>query len=191
MSDPEFRPFQKIARYSRECIITEKIDGTNGVIYIPEVGDMVDGIESVRAGSKSRWLTTEKSGDNFGFCRWVTEHQEELAALLGPGYHYGEWWGKGIQRGYGLEEKRFTLFNPFRYERLPLGGLVSTVPVLYVGPFHTREIVHTLHLLELSGSIVAPGFSKPEGIVIYHTASKTLLKKTIEGDASPKGQNDA
>ena len=26
---PEFKPFEKIARLNRECVITEKIDGTN------------------------------------------------------------------------------------------------------------------------------------------------------------------
>jgi len=32
----EFKTFAKIPRLSRECIITEKIDGTNGVIWIPD-----------------------------------------------------------------------------------------------------------------------------------------------------------
>ena len=38
---PEFVPFPKIPRLYKECVITEKIDGTNGVIYITdvEVGD--------------------------------------------------------------------------------------------------------------------------------------------------------
>jgi hypothetical protein len=31
---------------------------------------------------------------------------------------------------------------------------------------------------------------KPEGIVIYHTASRMYFKKTIDRDDKPKGQKD-
>jgi len=34
---PEFVGFPKIARISREIVVTEKIDGTNACVYIPEV----------------------------------------------------------------------------------------------------------------------------------------------------------
>ena len=89
----EFEGFPKIARLSREAIITEKIDGTNAQIYIGEDGQII-------AGSRTRWITPDS--DNFGFARWGEQHRVELAAL-GPGRHFGEWWGSGIQRGYGLE----------------------------------------------------------------------------------------
>lgn len=102
----EFKPFQKIARLNREVLVTEKIDGTNGLVWIAE-----DGVE-MRAGSRSRWITPE--ADNFGFAKWVADNAEELRRL-GPGYHYGEWWGAGIQRRYGLTEKRFSLFNVSRW----------------------------------------------------------------------------
>src|SRR5437762_12956973 len=110
---PEFREFPKMARLSRECILTEKIDGTNGQIFITDAGEFL-------VGSRSRWLTKET--DNFGFHKWATEHREDLMKL-GPGRHFGEWWGAGIQRGYGLQkgEKRFSLFNCQRWmdHRLP------------------------------------------------------------------------
>ena len=32
----EFKKFPKIARLSREIIVTEKIDGTNGVVHVGE-----------------------------------------------------------------------------------------------------------------------------------------------------------
>jgi len=35
----EFVSFPKIARLSRECVITEKIDGTNASIYIGNDGN--------------------------------------------------------------------------------------------------------------------------------------------------------
>ena len=59
---PEFVEFPKIARLSREIIVTEKIDGSNGVIYVGEDGDIV-------VGSRSQWIATRAKGgaDNFGF----------------------------------------------------------------------------------------------------------------------------
>ena len=35
----EFQEFPKIVRLSRQAIITEKIDGTNGCIFIGEDGE--------------------------------------------------------------------------------------------------------------------------------------------------------
>src|SRR5438105_3732245 len=105
MSEPAFEEFPKIARLSRDCIVTEKIDGTNAQIFITEDG-------TIHFGSRSRWITPEN--DNYGFARWATEHKEDLLKL-GPGRHFGEWWGCGIQRGYGLKEKRFSLFNVMRW----------------------------------------------------------------------------
>src|SRR6266853_6537645 len=107
MLAPEFVEFPKIARLSREIVVTEKIDGTNGVIYISDNGEVL-------VGSRSQWIATKSNGsaDNFGFASWAEQHTSELRTL-GPGRHYGEWWGCGIQRGYGLPkgEKRFSLFN--------------------------------------------------------------------------------
>lgn len=104
---PEFGSFAKIPRLSRTAIATEKIDGTNAQIWISD-----DGSE-IAAGSRNRWITPED--DNYGFARWVQEHRDQLITL-GPGRHYGEWWGSGIQRRYGLAEKRFSLFNVQRWQ---------------------------------------------------------------------------
>src|SRR5687768_207065 len=87
---PPFQPFPKIARFSREIVITEKIDGTNAQVFIDESGNVI-------AGSRSRWITPQD--DNFGFAKWVAENRIDLLGL-GPGRHYGEWWGLGVQRGY-------------------------------------------------------------------------------------------
>jgi hypothetical protein len=179
-----FEPFPKIARLSRECIITEKLDGTNAQILIREDGSML-------AGSRNRWLQPAKGTDNYGFAAWVAEHREELAQL-GPGRHFGEWWGNGIQRGYGVAEKRFSLFNVTRWKdpvTVPL--CCSAVPTLYAGIFSTQAIEQVLADLKLLGSSAAPGFMDPEGIVIFHTASGQLFKKTIVGDEYRKGYQAA
>jgi len=179
-SPPEFVPFPKMARFSREVIVTEKIDGTNGQLYIGEDGQFL-------VGSRTRWITPEQ--DNYGFARWAMEHKDELMGL-GPGRHFGEWWGQGIQRGYGLKEKRFSLFNTLKWERNPdLPRCCRVVPVLWDGRFDELAIGKIMAELEGQGSMAAPGFMKPEGIVIYHTASKVCFKKTLEKDAEGKGQH--
>lgn len=175
----EFTPFPKIARLNRDIVITEKIDGTNAAIGVTEDGQ-------VYAQSRTRLITPED--DNFGFARWVSANADDLAALLGPGIHFGEWWGQGVQRGYGLKMKRFSLFNTARWKDvLSLDeGLVQVVPTLYEGPFDQEMIAVTLAILSNSGSLAAPGFMKPEGVVIYHTAARSMFKVTLEKDEAPK-----
>lgn len=186
-----FNDFPKISRYSRDVIVTEKIDGTNAQIYIP--GPVDDGYGRVFAGSRTRWITPED--DNFGFARWVMEHEPDLLQL-GPGFHFGEWWGSGIQRGYGLTkgEKRFSLFNTHRWgpggkDEAMKPGCCEVVPVISRGTFDMFDAEATIEQLKLHGSYAAPGFMKPEGIVIYHTAGNVLFKKTCERDFEPKGMN--
>jgi hypothetical protein len=175
---PVFQPFSKIPRLSRDIIITEKLDGTNAQVFISEEG-------IIYAGSRNRWLTLEN--DNYGFARWVEENKTSLLAL-GPGRHYGEWWGQGIQRGYGLKERRFSLFNVGRWgPGSARPACCESVPILYEGWFSMHPVFRALEKLEESGSVAAPGFMKPEGIVIYHTAGNYLFKKTLENDDKPKG----
>ena len=173
--DHEFTEFPKMARLSREVVVTEKIDGTNAQVFVDEDG-------TILAGSRSRWITPEN--DNFGFAAWVRDHADELREL-GPGRHFGEWWGAGIQRRYGLADKRFSLFNVLRWgEARP--ACCGVVPVLYRGPFDTARIDDTLATLAEEGSVAAPGFMKPEGIVVFHIAGNVGFKKTIEKDEVPK-----
>lgn len=285
----EFERFPKIARLNRDIVITEKIDGTNACVMIeqlagdpacvggvlpcscmkrPDILDyaVVDGrVFGVRAGKRTSWLNPAdgKNWDNHGFGAWVLLNAAELVAFLGPGRHFGEWWGAGVQRRYGVPNKRFSLFNVARYGaadavadprcavtpkewakleatgmawelfpngpegairhkfhegkkvcacrpaqadvRATIGGvLVEPVPVLYRGPwFGTLYINSTggdyahngfapalaLQKLETEGSVAAPGFMDPEGIVVFHEASGQLFKATVEGDEKPKGEN--
>lgn len=174
MSD--FIPFPKIPRLKRGCVITEKIDGTNAQVVVGEDG-------SVRAGSRNRWITPED--DNFGFARWVADHADGLREL-GPGQHFGEWWGLGIQRGYGLSERRFSLFNVGRWSDVR-PACCHVVPALYEGDFSTEAVDTFLDLLKVGGSVAAPGFIKPEGIIVYMTAARHTYKVLAENDNEPKG----
>jgi hypothetical protein len=196
----EFIEFTKIPRLSRDMIVTEKIDGTNGSIFIN--GDL--NTDEFLVGSRTRWITPET--DNHGFAKWAYEHKTELMGL-GPGRHFGEWWGSGIQRGYGLPkgEKRFSLFNVTRWclygtepQQIPTGdprqvkmqemlpACVGLVPVLYRGPFSLEAVEIQLYQLASLGSQAAPGFMNPEGVVVFHVAGNCMFKKTIKGDEVPK-----
>ena len=183
----EFKSFNKIARLSREMIVTEKIDGTNGIIAIGENGEF-------QIGSRNKWLTDELGNiqsDNAGFAQWAVKNRENLM-LLGYGFHYGEWWGSGIQRGYDLPkgEKRFSLFNVSRWSDDSVRpACCGVVPTLYAGLFDTARIESVLETLRIRGSVASPGFMRPEGVVIFHTASGSLFKKTIERDEYHKGES--
>ena len=180
----DFEAWPKTPRYRREVTITEKIDGTNGAVIVTEGGQ-------VGAQSRNRLVTPE--ADNYGFARWVRDNAEALADVLGPGRHFGEWWGSGIQRRYGLAngERRFSLFNVTRYEtRAPILGRVpglGIVPVLATGVLSDRLIDETLTDLSGYGSIAAPGFMDPEGIIIHHSQADKVFKVLLANDDRPKG----
>ncbi len=175
----QFAPFPKIPRLRRTIVVTEKIDGTNASILVPE-----DPAAPLLVGSRTRWITPES--DNAGFARWVKDNEEDLRAGLGFGHHFGEWWGSGIQRRYGVPEKRFSLFNTGRWTTT-CPPLCHVVPVLYNGPWTQDAIEGCLTELRLNGSRAAPGFTKPEGVVVFHTASSSMFKVLLENDDVPKG----
>lgn len=216
-----FEPFPKIPRLRRNVVITEKIDGTNAQVHILSEATLIEAAQAstgpgqlppletgfrigdliLFAGSRTRYLDTSKKGDNFGFAKWVADNAEGLA-LLGPGRHYGEWWGSGIQRGYGVEpgQRYFSLFNTARWTidpnaesgtlLPPVPGL-EVVPVLFDGRFETGAYDPTglaLHQLRTMGSSARPGFMNPEGIVVWHSAARTLQKVLLENDDIAKGE---
>ncbi len=173
----EFKEFPSIGRLSRDIVITEKLDGTNASVTITEDGQFL-------TGSRNRWITPQD--DNYGFSKWAHENKDELLKL-GVGSHFGEWWGQGIQRKYGLSEKRFSLFNVGRWneENKPL--CCHVVPTLYKGDFCTVAINQVMYELSgFNGSAAAPGFMNPEGVVIYHKQANVLFKKTFEHDDKGK-----
>ena len=172
----DFVSFSKIPRLNREIIVTEKIDGTNAQICITQDGEFL-------VGSRKRWITPEN--DNHGFAAWAYENKDELMKL-GIGHHYGEWFGSGIQRKYGLTEKIFALFNTSVWNNENKPSCCGVVPVLYKGIFNTQVIEDCLEMLRTKGSVAVPGYMNPEGIVIFHTAAGHYFKVTLEHDEMPK-----
>lgn len=218
-TDFTFTSFPKISRLFRPVIVTEKIDGTNAAVVIRKIapyvytdkqivgpgivvntnGDKMSGWEPLFVYAQSRKNVISPEKDNYGFAAWVREHAHELATGLGEGVHFGEWWGSGIQRKYGLDHKRFSLFNVLKWgDRLVQDedgeyienkrpSCCHAVPVLReLEEFDTDVIRATVDDLKQKGSRAAPGFMDPEGIVTYHKHSNSLFKTTIKDDNKGK-----
>lgn len=189
----EFDRFHEVEKLYSPVTITEKIHGTNAQILIEEnfesnpnfngETDLTYGKAKtlVKAGSRERWVTPED--DNYGFARWVKENEADLIKYLGPGRHYGEWFGAGINNGYGLNKKWFALFNQ-KFVGQPLPERVVTVPILYRGTFTAEIVEQTMKALKESGSKVAPGFMNPEGVVIRWERNGMLLKRVFTPEES-------
>lgn len=201
-SEIEFQAWPKIYRLNREVIVTEKIDGTNACIIVGDDGE-------IHAQSRTRLIAP--GNDNFGFAAWVFENAEELAATLGPGRHFGEWWGSGIQRNYGLPkgEKRFSLFNALRWSVTDCDGFLNRdyrcteAPLCFVVPKialchegHKKQIDDlgfswvnsAVKFIRKNGSLAAKGFMNPEGVIAYHKQSNSSFKVTCEKDEEYKGR---
>lgn len=224
----EFEAWPKTPRLSNGGVtITEKIDGTNACVIImpvephPDLGFDLDPqdlggfnlVEVTREGqsdtafviaaqSRKRLITPTilGGGDNAGFAGWVLDNSVELVDLLGPGRHFGEWWGQGIQRRYDMSHKVFSLFNTHRWvkvanerpdwlERAKAIHL-DVVPRLYEGRFSDVAIEETLHELRTNGSLAAAkfgvSFDRPEGVIIRHRDLGGNLKAFVENDDVPK-----
>jgi hypothetical protein len=198
----EFQPWPKIPRLYRDIVISEKIDGTNAAISIQpkswlrnpgygvwpneeacEVELMGGDIVELTCQSRKRWITPGKKTDNFGFAAWVEKNKISLVCDLGCGLHFGEWWGSGIQRGYDLDEKRFSLFNLRKWGGKTFSTIgLSTVPKLYEGEFSSWIAGRVSAELMEQGSAAAPGYMNPEGIVVFFPAAGQPFKYTLDGD---------
>jgi hypothetical protein len=211
----EFQAWPKIPRYKREVCVTEKIDGTNAAVVWAPVTPAVDdyrhlygfaslhpdalwtttlydqhgaqlGVHQLFAQSRTRFI--KPGADNYGFAQWVLDNKDELVKL-GPGYHYGEWWGSKIGRGYGRApgDRHFSLFAHHRWKGEHRPACCEIVPVLGWGK--PEDINQYVEQLRHGGSIAAPGFMDPEGVVVYHSQSKQMYKILMENDDTPKGDN--
>lgn len=206
----EFQPWPSISRLNKDAIYTEKLDGTNAAVVIERFypgeneGDKLLAVDVVNRdgvpyliGAQSRKRFIFPGDDNFAFARWVYDNAPALIDVLGEGRHFGEWWGHGIQGGYGLPkgERRFSLFNVKRWEEQldwekghDLIPELYTVPVLERSTFSTDTAKKWVENLREHGSYASPGFMRPEGVVVFHTASQTPYKTFLENDEIHKFQ---
>lgn len=207
----EFRSFGKIERIEKLTMtITQKVHGTNAQVNIYEDEK---GVKQLKCGSRTRWLT--RTDDNYGFCTHVEAHRDEFIEKLGLGRHYGEWAGKGINSGEGLDCRNFYLFNHWKFEdkfKAQIGNpnLKLLPPNTYVIPVLVSKIIYKglnyensftnyveywMNYLSRYGSRLycAQGFRSPEGIVIQ--LGDQYFKKVFDPEEtgwtkSPKPKND-
>lgn len=206
----EFVAFPKIPRLNRNITITEKIDGTNAAIHITGrfsdargvhayfgTKEELDEIGRVVPQSRTRLLTRDE--DNFGFAAWVEQNAEALRQVLGPGIHYGEWWGRGIQRGYRQERRWFSLFNYNRWSNDPMVGTLATigvqvVPVLYHGPWMAvvggPDVADTYPVRNADGT-VTPGILRyAPDLALEQLAKRGSVAAMVSGITYRKENND-
>jgi hypothetical protein len=161
----EFKPWPKIIRIEnkRKPVFTEKIDGTNSCIVIDDLGN-------IAAQSRNRLIYP--NDDHYGFAKWVQDNKEDLLTL-GTGHHYGEWWGRGIGRNYGQTERFFSLFNTRRWgpHNPNTPKCCNVVPILPVS-----NTLEAIEYLRDNGSLLIPGWIKPEGAVMYEPDTDTYFK---------------
>ena len=214
-----FKGWPKTPRLDSPFILTEKIDGTNAAVVIephdPNNTDLNGAFAQIYSaydpygkpvdegdewlydvGAQSRNRLIDPAHDNFGFAAWVEENAQDLVDALGVGRHFGEWWGSGIQRGYGLTkgEKRFSLFNVTRYEGVSIPEIgLGVVPILDLVDrdctlFEVAGAVdRALQDLAYFGSYAVDKYMNPEGIVLFHSRSGQTFKKYL--DPSQKAAN--
>jgi hypothetical protein len=202
----EFQAWPKTPRLFREIVVTEKLDGTNAAIQIVELATLdhvvradgtvepfdpqpiavVDGC-AVYAQSRNRLIFPGKTTDNYGFAGWVENNAASLVEDLGEGIHYGEWWGQGVARKYNAKVKTFSLFNTARYADVTFTTPnLDVVPVLYEGENNTAAVEAALTLLGAGGSVASPGFMNPEGVIVFHSASRQTFKVTLDANDAGK-----
>ena len=171
----DFQKWPKTRRFEKAlCVFSEKLDGTNSQIAIDEEGNM-------QVGSRNRWITPEE--DNFGFARWARENEEELVGFLGEGRHFGEWWGQGIQRRYGMDRKVFSLFNTSRWGFLQDEDtppfICDVVPFVVRTLDFDKEEIDELFLKEsIAAKRYGVSFDKPEGYMFY--TSENTYKNPVD-----------
>ena len=71
------------------------------------------------------------------------------------------------------------MFNPKWADQGP--SCVSTPPILdQLSTIDAEAISWAMNGLKTRGSVAAPGFMDPEGVVVYHTAGNHMYKQTFD-----------
>lgn len=124
-----------------------KLDGTNAAVQVATDG-------RICAQSRSNIITPEQ--DNMGFAKWVDENKEYFSKLAGSGHLtvFGEWCGKGIQKGAAISQLDHKVFAVFALQHGGTNGEPSVIEIspstiekrlpkhndIYVLPWSTKMI---------------------------------------------------
>lgn len=201
---PGFKRWPSTPPLFGHATLTEKIDGHTVGIHVELIkrnpqtravlireGDVMEMNREGQAAfyrvwvqSRNRYLTPQR--DVAGVAAWAQANAAGLAMTLGPGRHFGEWWGYKICRTYGLPkgDRRFSLFNTQRWSGIDgsqVPGLYA-VPVLWAGVLSPDlgAVTENIEKLRAGGSVAVPGYMYPEGTVLWHHEADTMLEHTFE-----------
>lgn len=95
---------------------TCKLHGTNAGCYLDDEGNVIP---------QSRTTVLDEKNDNAGFAKFIKDNEESVRGILelvsghgdGTPYIFGEWVGKGVQKGCGIHDvdRQWYLFDARLY----------------------------------------------------------------------------
>lgn len=122
-----------------------KLDGTNAGIQVSKDG-------KVQAQSRGSLITSEK--DNMGFACWVNDNREYFTGLACDQHMtiFGEWAGKGIQKGTAISSIDRKVFVVFAIQ---YGGMDGEMEMIDINPPTIRkrlgELPENVYVLSFFG----------------------------------------
>jgi len=146
-----------------------KLHGTNAGVKVTPDGQ-------VFALSRSAVITPES--DNAGFARFVHENQTEFAKLARPSGDvivYGEWCGKGIQKGVAVSEIAERVYAVFAVRMMRQGGNELVVD--------REEILDLMRFMCMRRVYVIPWYApeaQPVEFLIDWSADAETLQSTVD-----------
>lgn len=188
-----FKKYQHVERFGNKevegiefgkCYVFPKIDGTNGSVYLDEMG-------LIKAGSRKRELTIE--ADNAGFCKWVTDNISfKNFFSSNPSLRlYGEWLVPHTLKTYDKDAWRdFYVFDVCRLdnngdlEYLPYDEYKSKLElhgINFIPPIATVEngdYEKFATFLDKNVFLIEDGNGVGEGIVIKNYDFKNKFGRT-------------
>lgn len=131
------------AQVAYKCKV--KLHGTNAGVQVFSDGKII---------AQSRETELINGIDNYGFAKWVDFHKEKWQKVASDDKEYiiyGEWCGKGVQKGVAISDvsnKIFAVFaarllnsdNSIIIEPNELQSLVKNIPDTYVLPWHDTTL---------------------------------------------------
>jgi hypothetical protein len=201
---PKLKRFGVTPELFGDVTLCEQIDGHAIGIHIEALKANPDGEVGVKPGDvlfygaggnanfyrvwvqNRQRIVTPDQHDVHGVASWARAHAAQLAETLGPGIHFGEWWGYKICRGYGLGpgDRRFSLYNTARWGFIDGTQVPSlyTQPVLWEGNFLEgwATIRNEMDGLLNHGSVASPGYRHPAGVVLYHHSADVMMQHTFK-----------
>lgn len=141
-----------------------KLDGTNAGVQVSKDG-------KIAAQSRTKIITPDD--DNMGFAKWVEEHRGYFSGLAGNKHMtvFGEFCGKGIQKGTAISQLDHKVFVVFAIQ---YGGVDGEPSVIDINPVSIYDRlgdkpndVHVLHF-------------KPPIIRRFNFTNKEALTEQVE-----------